>query len=67
MLKILAIIGSPRKKEFKTSEIMEYIFDMMKKKVDGLQKHMPVAYNHWIESGMTDCKSFAELYKSKRL
>jgi len=47
--------------------MMEYNFDMMKQKIDRLKEHMPEAYKHWNESGMINCKSFAEVYKNKSL
>ena len=52
-------------KKFKTSETMEYIYKIMKSKVDGLKEYMPRAYNHWVETGMNKCNSFEELYKLK--
>ena len=55
------------KMKFETSDMMEFIFNIMKKKIDGLKEHMPNAYKYWLDSGMKEAKSFAELYKRKSL
>ena len=54
-------------KKFKTSEMMEFIFTMMRSKVKDLKEHMPEAYQHWVDSGMKDAESFEEVYKKNSL